>query len=115
MCSSDLERIGGVRRALIAIGRVRESEDDELAFAFHCANEPADRAYDRERCNTAYLNGAMRFYRPTHVRRGVGMTFKAMGFPATGRMPEATARLAWWWMNRKMPDRPVKSSATAAA
>ncbi len=34
------ERIGMLRRLRIAAGRVTESEDDELAFAFHCGNEP---------------------------------------------------------------------------
>src|ERR1700761_4297002 len=30
------ERIGVLRRTRIALGRVTESEDDELAYAFHC-------------------------------------------------------------------------------
>ena len=42
-----------LRRLRIAAGRIGESEDDELAFAFHCGNESADRAYDHERCIAA--------------------------------------------------------------
>ena len=34
------ENIGLLRRLRIAAGRVGESEDDELAYAWHCGNEP---------------------------------------------------------------------------
>ena len=34
------EKIGLVRRLRIALGRIGESEDDELAFAWHCGNQP---------------------------------------------------------------------------
>ncbi len=34
------ERIGLVQRLRIAAGRITESEDDELAYAYHCGNEP---------------------------------------------------------------------------
>ena len=36
------ERIGMLRRLRIAAGRIGESEDDELAYAWHCGNEAAD-------------------------------------------------------------------------
>jgi len=42
------ERIGLARRLAIAAGRIRESEDDELAFAYYCGNEPATLAYNRQ-------------------------------------------------------------------
>ena len=38
------EQIGLPRRLRIAAGRIGESEDDELAYAWHCANEPRRRA-----------------------------------------------------------------------
>ena len=34
------ENIGLLRRLRIAAGRIGESEDDELAYAWHCGNEP---------------------------------------------------------------------------
>ena len=34
------ENLGVVQRLRIALGRIGESEDDELAYAFHCGNEP---------------------------------------------------------------------------
>ncbi len=39
------EQIGLLRRLRIAAGRVGETEDDELAFAFHCSNDPEGAPY----------------------------------------------------------------------
>ena len=89
------ERIGLGRRLGIAAGRIGESEDDELAYAWHCANEEAGLAYDRQRCSRAYMAQAMSFYRFRHVERGMGMVFKAVGLPPRGWLSNASARLAW--------------------
>jgi hypothetical protein len=89
------ERIGLFGRIRIGAGRVGESEDDELAFAWHAANEPPTLAYDRRRCAAAYLARAMEFYRFEHVERGMGMAFKAVGLPPRGRLSNLSARLAW--------------------
>jgi len=89
------ERIGLLRRLRIAAGRITESEDDELAFAYHCGNEPATLAYRRSRCIAAYMAGAITFYRFRHVERGMGMIFKAVGLPPRGRLSDMAARLAW--------------------
>src|SRR3954451_2444895 len=67
------ENIGLLRRLRIAAGRIGESEDDELAFAWHCGNEPADMAYQHARCSAAYMTGAMACYRFRHIERGMGM------------------------------------------
>ncbi|MGH7210047.1 MAG: ferritin-like domain-containing protein [Acetobacteraceae bacterium] len=89
------ERIGLLRRLRIAAGRITESEDDELAFAYHCGNEPPDLAYQRRRCIAAYMAGAITFYRFRHVERGMGMIFKAVGLPPRGRLSDLSARGAW--------------------
>ena len=34
-----------ISRLRIALGRIGESEDDELAYAYHCGNEPESLAY----------------------------------------------------------------------
>lgn len=73
------ERIGRLRRVLVALGRIRESEDDELAFAYHAANAEEDAVYDRN-YNADLLHGfAFRHYQPKHVARVVAMTAKAAG------------------------------------
>ena len=89
------ERISFPRRLRIALGRVTESEDDELAYAFHCSNEPASLAYDHRRCIAAYMAGAMGYYRLGHLERGVGMIFKAVGLNPRGRLSAAAARLMY--------------------
>ena len=89
------ERIGLPRRLRIAAGRIGESEDDELAYAWHCANAPAGARYDRTRCIAAYMGGAVAFYRFRHVERGMGMILKAVGLPPRGWLSDAAAWFTW--------------------
>lgn len=95
------EEIGVLTRLRIAAGRVTETEDDELAYAFHCGNEPADMAYDHERCIAGYMSKAMGFYRFNHIQRSMGMMLKAVGLPPRGRMSAVGARIAWRVMQRR--------------
>ena len=95
------EHIGMLRRLRIAAGRITESEDDELAFAFHCANEPEGLAYAHQRCLAAYLSRAIGYYRFRHIERGMGMIFKAVGLPPRGRLSDISARLAWQFVQRR--------------
>ena len=82
-------------------GRISETEDDELAFAFHCANGAPGLAYEHEACLAAYLSRAIQFYRFRHVERGMGMIFKAVGLPPRGRLSDISARLAWQLLQRR--------------
>ncbi len=95
------ENLSFLQRLRIAAGRITESEDDELAFAFHCGNEPATIDYDHQRCLAAYMAGAMSFYRFRHVERGMGMVFKAVGLPPRGRLSGISARLMWQLLQRR--------------
>lgn len=95
------ERISFVQRLRIAAGRVGESEDDELAFAFHCSNEPEGVAYAHERCIAGYMAGAMAFYRFGHIERAMGMTFKAVGLKPRGRLSDVSAQLFWRLIQRR--------------
>ena len=111
------ENLSFVQRLRIAAGRISESEDDELAFAFHCGNEPPAQAYDHARCIAAYMGRAMAFYRFRHVERGMGMIFKAVGLPPRGRLSDVAARLAWQWMQhrqRRFAQRTAPDLAAAA-
>jgi len=89
------ENIGVLRRLPIALGRIGESEDDELAFAYHCGNEPETAEYQHARCSAAYMARAIGFYRFHHIERGTGMVLKAVGLPPRGRLSGVAARLAW--------------------
>jgi hypothetical protein len=91
------ERIGRLGRLRIALGRVAESEDDELAYAYYAANE-AEAPYDRRRCTRAYARRAFALYRPHHVERGIAMVLKAVGLTPNGRLSLIISRLAWRFM-----------------
>ncbi|MBM3523864.1 MAG: ferritin-like domain-containing protein, partial [Alphaproteobacteria bacterium] len=90
----DAERLGRLGRLRTGLGRILETEDDELAFAYFAANAaPGDR-YDRRHWGRAYARQAYSYYRPHHVERGIGMAFKAVGLPANGRLHRMTWQLA---------------------
>ncbi len=95
------ERIGMLRRLRIAAGRITESEDDELAYAFHCGNEADGIVYEHKRCIAGYMSGAIGFYRFRHIERGMGMVLKSVGLPPRGRLSRVVARLAWMLMCRR--------------
>src|ERR1700761_4894716 len=60
------EDIKILSRLRIALGRIGETEDDELAYAYHCGNEPASKQYEHTRCISDYMAPAMGFYRYHH-------------------------------------------------
>ena len=95
------EKISVLNRLRIAAGRITESEDDELAYAFHCGNEPATLPYDHRRCIAAYMCTAIGFYRYRHIERGMGMILKAVGLPPRGRLSDVSTRLAWTLLQRR--------------
>jgi len=95
------ERIGILRRFRIAAGRVTESEDDELAYAFYCGNTANGAEYSHRRCIAGYFSGAMGFYQFRHIERGMGMIFKSIGLPPRGKLSALSARLAWILIKRR--------------
>lgn len=107
------EKLGLLSRLRIAAGRITESEDDELAFAFHCGNEPVGRTYDHARCIAGYMAQAIGFYKKKHIERSTGMVLKAVGLPPRGRLGSGAAKLAWVLMQRRR--RTLERSLAAAA
>jgi len=94
------EPISLFQRLRVVIERVRESEDDELAFAYHCAND-GDVAYDRARCIRDYEAVAYGIYRRHHAEQVVRMTFRATGLKPRGWLASQASNWAW----RKMRQR----------
>jgi len=88
------EKLGRLGRVRIGLKRIRESEDDELAYAFYAANASPGTPYDRRRNTRAYARRAYRLYRAPHVQRGVAMVLKAMGLRPQGRLNDWLSRLA---------------------
>lgn len=89
------EDLSFLSRLRIAAGRIGETEDDELAFAFHCATEDTALAFDHARCSAGYMGRAMGFYRFHHIERATGMIFKAVGLEPRGRLSGLAARGGW--------------------
>lgn len=85
--------IGRFRRLMVALGRIGESEDDELAYAYFAANAPADTVYRREIYAHANLSKTFNIYRPHHYERVVAMTMKAAGLKSRDGIRRALARL----------------------
>jgi rubrerythrin len=88
------ERLGRFGRLRIAFGRLAESEDDELAYAYYAANEDSS-PYNRRHYSRAYARRAFALYQPQHVERGIAMLLKAVGLTPNGRLGVAASRLAW--------------------
>jgi hypothetical protein len=89
------EGLGFWGRLRVAAGRVAESEDDELAYAYYAANQPPG-PYDRKQCNQAYARRAFAAYRPRHVNRAMSMVFKAVGLKPHGHLNQVANRIAWF-------------------
>lgn len=88
------ERMGHVARLRVALSRVGESQDDELPYAYHAAND-GELAYDRRRCACNYERRAFSLYRRHHVERGVAMLLKAVGLRPNGRLSRVAGAVAW--------------------
>lgn len=87
------------RRLFVAATRLNESSDDELAFAYYCANVPAAEEasvpYDRKRFARAYHASAMRLYRRHHIGKLVQMVAKAIGADPQGRLARWASAMLW--------------------
>lgn len=90
------DRLGKMGRLKVALGRIAESEDDELAFAYYAANAKDGESYDRDTFSRAYLSRAYSYYRKPEVDRAVSMIFKACGFKPQTIAYKLAARIAWW-------------------
>jgi rubrerythrin len=95
------DRLGRWGRLRIALRRILESGDDELAYAYYAANESAAVPYDRRRFSREYARRAYAMYRPHHVERGMAMIFKAAGLTPNGRLNLLANRAAWWFIRRR--------------
>jgi hypothetical protein len=83
------------KRLLIAAGRVSESGDDEIAYAYYCANLPASQPYDRAACARVLFGHSQRLYRRRHIEKLVRMTAKAVGAAPQGLLARLASALVW--------------------
>src|SRR5436190_6530373 len=92
------DRLSRWGRLRIGWGRLAESEDDELAYAYFAANEPEGAVYDRKRSMEAYARRVYPLYRPFHVQRAMAMMLKAIGLSPTGRLNGWMTRVGLWFL-----------------
>ena len=95
------ERLGFWGRLRAGLGRILESEDDELACAYWAANLPAAK-YERRPSSRAYIRRAYALYRTPHIERGIAMVLKAVGLSPQGRLHAALSRFAGWLMRTRV-------------
>ncbi len=94
------DRLSFWGRLRIGWGRLAESEDDELAYAYFAANESAGSVYDRKRYMQAYARRAYPLYRQTHVQRAMAMVLKAVGLQPQGWLNGLLTRAGLWFIRR---------------
>jgi hypothetical protein len=87
------------KKLMVAVGRISESDDDELAYAYYCANVRAadveKEPYLREYCARASTNATMRIYRRHHIKKLAQMVAKVVGANPHGRLTNLASALLW--------------------
>ncbi len=83
------------RKLVVAITRVNESDDDELAYAYYAANIAPNVPYDRATCAKLAASKALCIYKPPHIKKLVQMIAKAVGADPHGRMAKLAGALVW--------------------
>ena len=101
------EKISLLERLKVAIGRVTESDDDELAFAFYTASQrkhptATNETYDRQTFANRYLAATLMLYRRHHIDRMLSMVFKAVGLKPNGRLNRLLNSVVWNIMRMRM-------------
>ena len=87
------------KKLYLAFTRVQESDDDELAYAYYCANvaasDVARTPYNRLRYSRAYNATAMALYRRHHIKKLVQMVAKACGLRAQSWITNLASAALW--------------------
>ncbi len=107
------ENLSLVRRMAVAFGRIKETDDDELSYAFYAANDDIDEPYDRKACYRAYSRRVARFYDKPTLERAMAMTFKAIGLKPHSRLNLMVAKVAAWHA-RRLAQKPELIDSIAA-
>ena len=101
------EKITGWKKLKIALSRIAESEDDELAYAYYAAhltgeandNQPA---YDHKLYKQRYLKQAYAVYRKQHITRMIVLLFKAVNVRQRQWLNKILSQLAWSVMQYRL-------------
>ncbi len=103
------------RKLMIAVGRINESDDDEISYACYCAAVPREREaevpYVRAQFAKAAYNTTLRVYRRRHVQKLAQMVSKAVGADPQGRMTKLAGALLWRMLRMRAGMSGVKAEA----
>ena len=87
------------KKLWVAVSRVSESDDDELSYAYYCANvarqDEAKIPYRRVECAKAYNRAITALYRRQHINKLVQMVAKACGARPHSAMTSLAGSLLW--------------------
>ena len=97
--------LGLWKKLRIAVRRVRESDDDELAYSYYCANvlpeeEPAN-PYNRRKYSRLAGHASMGVYHRRHIQKLVQMVIKALGANPHGWLANLAGALLWRRLSAK--------------
>ncbi|MEM7540463.1 MAG: ferritin-like domain-containing protein [Pseudomonadota bacterium] len=85
-----------LRRLQIAGGRIAETSDDELTYAYYSANVAGSQAgYARRDYAKRYQNTATSLYEEQHVVTVIRMVWRAIGFNPLGALAQVVAKCSW--------------------
>lgn len=94
------EKLSLRQRFKVALGRLFENEDDELAFAYYTANKETS-PYNRQYYTQVYGKTVYNFYQKIHVDRGMALFCKALGLNPQGWMQKGLSYLAFTILSSK--------------
>lgn len=87
------------KKLLIAIGRVTESDDDEISFAHYCATVPPDQVATTPYVRSAHSRASFRLtvliYRRKHIQKLIQMVAKAVGADPQGSLVKIAGAAIW--------------------
>jgi rubrerythrin len=96
------EKISFIKRICIVLGRIRESEDDELAYAYFAAHANDNTLpYNRKYYTDLYFGHAKSVYQRTHVERMTAMVFKTIGLKPHTFLNRMVNYVAWKTLKRQ--------------
>ena len=78
---------------------MRESDDDELAYAYYCANVPPEKEaitpYKRKKYSRLSAHASMTVYHRRHIQKLVQMVVKVVGANPHGWLANLAGALLW--------------------
>jgi len=99
------EKLGIVSRVKVVVGRMMETSDEELSFAYRAGNFP-DEPIEPERIkeySSDYMKRIAQLYSPTHYCLVAGLAMKAVGINAGRRIRTLLGYVAYALLRFKYP------------